>query len=61
MARRWWGGRWWGAMGCADGEGVMLHTLLDPLHPALLQPQVRHELGDGAPGLFLSRGSVETA
>ena len=25
----------------------MLHTLLDPLHPALLQPQVRHELWEG--------------
>ena len=25
----------------------MLHALLDPLHPALLQPQVCHKLGEG--------------
>ena len=26
---------------------MVLHALLDPLHPALLQPQVCHKLGEG--------------
>ena len=49
---RWWpgGGRGigrWCTTRCPSGEGLVLRTLLHPAHPAFLQLQVRHELGEG--------------
>lgn len=47
LPRHGWGRRRWSTTRGADGEGVVLHVLLHLLHPALLQPQVRHKLGEG--------------